>query len=58
MMCCYIIKDGIDKCLVAFLRHSFTKCDEYEGVLIQVVDIIACDDADATKRARFYCFHG
>ena len=53
---CYIIKDGIDQCHNGFLRHSCTKFDTYDGVLIQVVNVILPDDTDTTRRAKFYHF--
>ena len=51
VMCCYIVKDGIDQCFVGFFRRSFTKCDKYDGALIQVVDVVSPDDSDPTRRA-------
>ena len=56
VMCCYIIKDGIDQCHVGFLRHHFAKCDKYNGALIQVVDAIAPDDADAARKVKISLF--
>ena len=56
MMCCYIVKNSIDQCHDGFLKHSFTECDKYDGVLIQMVDVILPDDSDALRRATFHCF--
>ena len=58
MMCCYIVNNGIDQCNVGFLRCSFTRHDDYYGVLIQVVVVISPDDSDAIRSAKFHCFHG
>ena len=52
-MCCYIVKDGIHQCHVEFLRCSFTKCDKYYGVLVQVIDVISPHDSNAIRRAKF-----
>ena len=50
------MKDGIDQCHVGFLRHSFTKCDKYNGALIQVVDVISPDDLMPSGEQNFIAF--
>ena len=57
-MCCYIMKDGIDQCHAGFLSCSFTECVKYDSALIQMVDVVSTDDSDATRKAKFHCFHG
>ena len=36
----------------------WAECDKYDSVLIQVVDVIAPDDDNATRRAKFHLFYG
>ena len=38
--------------------HNSTKFDTYDDMLIQVVDVIAPDDFDATRGAHFIVFDG
>ena len=52
------MKDGIDQCCVGFLRLSFTKYDKYDGVLIQVVDVLSPDDSMPSREQNFIAFVG
>ena len=55
-MCYYIIKNGIDQNCDGFLRHSYVKFGQKNGVLIHMV--VITPDAGSARRAKFDCFCG
>jgi hypothetical protein len=54
----YWVTDGIDRCLVAFLRRHLIKSkEEYDGKLAQVTEMLGGSDSKE-ERAKYHRFRG
>ena len=53
------VSDGIDRCHVGYLPKAYVKNrKQYDGALVQVVEVYSGDSDSPTKRQKFHRNHG
>ena len=53
------VSDGIDRCRVGYLPKAYVKnWKQYDGALVQVIEVYSADSDSLTKHQKFHRNHG
>ena len=53
------VSDGIDRCCVGYLPKAYVKnWKQYDGALVQVIEVYSADSDSPTKHQKFHRNHG
>ena len=53
------VSDGIDRCRVGYLPKAYVKnWRQYDGALVQVIEVYSAESDSPTKRQKFHRNHG